>query len=104
MTEEISQDLAQRMAALVRDLRADHIRYGAHDIEQDFVARTAAIAAELPKPIDPDLLEARSICASFERSPGSILAFTVGEWDDGATMRRVLAGIKRGRALSQGEG
>ncbi|GAA0729854.1 hypothetical protein [Sphingomonas japonica] len=44
--------LVERMVALIRDLRADHIKHGAHDYVQDFVSRTKAIADELATPAE----------------------------------------------------
>lgn len=63
-----SKELWARVAALLRDLREEHLRYDLHDREQDFVARTAAILAELePK---PDPLE-QAVDAVFA-SPGAL--------------------------------
>jgi len=63
-----------------------------------------AIVAELPQPVDPDLLEARKIeydiCDEQGIDPEPALR---GEWDDKPGVRGVLAAIKRGRALERGE-
>jgi len=102
---EISQDLAQRMAALVRGM-AEHepfIMPAQHGkATSDDYARAKIIAAELPAPVDSDLVEARKMAAGmYPVHASSIMA---GQWDgvDDITLR--LAGIKRGRALYQGEG
>jgi hypothetical protein len=58
-----------------------------------------AIVAELPEPVDQDLVEARKVCEEVIPS-GS--AFLEGEWDDGDIMVAALAAIKRGRALAGG--
>jgi len=95
----LHQDLVERMVELVRDLHADHVKHGSHDYVQDFVLRTAAIVAELPNPVDPDLIEARKVAAeTFYRGvTDDVLA---GEYDDkGRVVKCCLAGIKRGREL-----
>jgi len=98
--KDISPEVVERMAALVRDLHADHVKHGAHDYVQDFVARTAAIVAELPKPVDPDLIEARRMAADLNQG-STRTEWMAGRWDAGPAVQWHLAGIKRGRELAQ---
>jgi hypothetical protein len=97
---DISPELVERMVALVRDLHADHLRYDLHDREQNFCKRTAAIVADLPVPVDPDLIEAREIAAArYSREDQKRLVLD-GKWDCGEPVVAALAGIKRGRELA----
>ena len=108
---EISQELAQRMAALVRDLYADHIKHGAHDYVQDFVARTAAIVAELPNPVDPVLLKAREIRAARYEADGDgsdeehrqrwARFMRDGAYDDDRETANVIEGIRAGIEMAK---
>jgi hypothetical protein len=102
---EIAPELVERMAALIRDLHADHLTYAMHDRVQDFVARTAAIVAELPKPVDPDLIEARNLAASrWDREDMNSWAQTIlsGACDGHTDVTLALTAIKRGRELAGG--
>lgn len=105
---KISPELVARMEQLVRDLHEDHIKHGAHDYVQDFVSRAAAIVADLPKPVDPDLIEARRVAEHRSSVRGYLYpldAFCQGHRDDGDDVQIALAAIKRGRALaSSGNG
>lgn len=98
MGEQIAPELVERMVALVRELHADHVEHDMHDRVQDFVARTAAIVAELPKPVDPDLIEAKALIAGkyfttggFGFQPAHLTA---------QIEQAVSLGIKRGRELA----
>lgn len=86
---KIDDALVERMVNLVRDLHADHVEHNMHDRVQDFVARTAAIVAELPEPVDPDVAEVDAILNAAEFY-----------WTDRA--REVAVSIlKRGRELER---
>lgn len=54
-------------------------------------------------PVDPDLLEAREICAKNVNShnPAMIEPYRDGEYDNHWLMRCVVEGIKRGRELER---
>lgn len=98
---EIGREVVERMVTLVRELHADHVKHGAHDYVQDFVARTAAIVALLPEPVDPDLVEARAIASEWSKvQHGLGRDYTTGLYDDEPGLQAVLAGIKRGRGLA----
>lgn len=101
---KIDDALVERMVKLVRDLHADHVEHNMHDRVQDFVARTAAIVAELPEPVDPDLIEARKLVAkryNRETSSDAILETLLGDDDDTDAVRNCVAAIKRGRELER---
>jgi len=93
---EISQKLQDRMAALVRDL-LDWDDNVSHKLLSPVIANARAIAALLPAPIDPDLIEARRLAEPWliYDNPGS------GDNDDSPTVQALLAAIKRGRELAQ---
>ena len=98
-TPERDPALWDRMEALVREMASQR------GPEPRFIERARAIVAALPKPVDPDLIEARSIVANAkphvaEYSGQDILA---GLEDDCFAMLVALAGIRRGRALQRGE-
>jgi hypothetical protein len=95
--------MVERMAELVRDLHADHQKHDLHDRVNDFCVRTAAIVAELPKPIDPDLIEARElVVVGNESFPTWCSDVRKGLHDTSEEVRLALAGIRRGRELTQG--
>lgn len=101
---KIDDALVERMVKLVRDLHADHVEHNMHDRVQDFVARTAAIVAELPEPVDPDLIEARHQESEALERNGFIegaLRVRNGEMDEEGPVRCRLEGIKRGRELER---
>ena len=109
---EIGREVVERMVALVRDLHADHVKHGAHDYVQDFVARTAAIVAELP--VDPLLIEARALCiavvADIDDAGGlksSAMLWTEkyysGRCDNHKDVQKIYAALKA-RAVGEGDG
>jgi len=91
--KDISPEVVERMAALVRDLAASQTR-GCYAVE------AREIVALLPEVVDPDLIEAREIAA--KRFPGTwtSTAMLRGEFDH-LYVSAILDGIKRGRRLSQ---
>lgn len=102
MSAALDPALVERMVALVRDLHADHVKHGAHDYVQDFVARTAAIVAELPKPIDPDLIEAREMAEALGWASANRLEdLRTGRMDDFQGVKALLDALKRGRELQR---
>lgn len=111
----ISNELINRMEAFVRDMAVK----GFGCDPQTTIYMTAgqfdearAIVAELPQPVDPDLLEARAAAgdalAGYTNgyqtyASGVINAVRTGNDDDHPTVVAALAAIKRGRALERGE-
>jgi len=66
--------------------------------------RAKMIAAALPEPVDPDLIEARNICHDVISIgvPDNTGAYVRGELDGSLSMRAAVAAIKRGRELAGG--
>lgn len=111
MSNEIAPETVERMVALVRGLSDPQIdaRYNLG------VSDARAIAALLPEPVDPDLVEARQIAADAifptpapngatedqVRLRNAILA---GKRDnEPAAVGAILKAIKRGRELAKAE-
>lgn len=69
------------------------------------LAEAREIVAMLPKPVDPDVIEARRIALRFSlpASVGSLSSYRVGlgEFDNHDVMNALTAAIKRGRELAQ---
>lgn len=99
---EISPELVERMVALVRHMARDVVARDIHFNE----ART--IVAELPKPVDPDLIEAREVVCGYHHdkhpeSPWHInqaARVRSGALDSLRDVQAAYHGIKRGRELS----
>lgn len=85
----IPQELAQRMAKVIRIL-ADSTPCGDNEAEEKLIAVAQAIRADLPpEPVDPDLLAAREIGRA-------------GCYDHDSLGEQLLVeAIKRGRALAE---
>lgn len=100
MTAEITQELAVRMAALVRNI----VNYEAvDDIEKPLADEARAIVALLPEPVDPDLVECREILACEAETKGwtaHALRWRAGAWDDESTIISYMKVLKRGRELA----
>lgn len=95
---EIPQELVDRMVALVRDLAG----YPAASI-YDAIDEAQAIAKALPKPVDPDLIEARNLVeCTVHWSAQTDRDLASGKNDGTTEMRIALAAIKRGRELERG--
>jgi len=88
--ERPSDEVVERMVALVRGMAADDI-YGVRFSE------ARAITTLLPKPVDPDLIEAREIAARNVGSLGIVNMILQGGMDEGCSVKCALAGIKYGR-------
>lgn len=99
---EIPLELVERMAAHLRECSTAHnVRPRDPDAQRRY-DEMQAIAAELPAPVDPDLVEARKIAASFSYRVGTDSHARVinGSDDSSLNVRETLAGIKRGRELA----
>ncbi len=76
-----------------------------------YITEARAIAALLPAPVDPDLVEAREVAGDAMASPsgihcyatGSIVAVRTGKDDSHPMVVAALRALKRGREL-QGQG
>jgi hypothetical protein len=108
---EISQKLAQRMAECLRaSLTIDGEIAFKIKTGRTVFAEVNAIVAELPEPVDPDLIEARKLVAQRYRKEDCPLSYhqvhaaiMLGEDDATQSVQNCLAAIKRGRELA-GEG
>lgn len=105
---EISQELVERMATVIRAYAhsdGSHIKTG-----RSVHAELLAVASELPVPVDPDLLEAREVAASYCQK-GSYISISAGEAsanhiraglrDDDTFVQAMLAAIKRGKEIAR---
>lgn len=105
-TPERDPALWDRMEALVRSLSEAKSSAGEdprwYPISKHAISEARAIVADLPKPVDPDLIEAREVCfresLSESREDSTYLK---GGLDNSLSMRCALAAIKRGRELSR---
>jgi len=104
----IPPEVVERMVALVRAMAAVPVAtapWGGHQLDPFGCAR--AIVALLPKPVDPDLVEARELAAvaSEKLSHPWAPKIRAGEKDDApqAGVSLALAAIRRGRALAAAE-
>ena len=96
MTES-SPALVERAIQMVRDTASD--RFSVHALATE----ARAIVAELPVPVDPDLIEARKIAEQRSRFKGYFYepqAFFSGARDDGDDVQTALAGIRLGKELA----
>lgn len=103
---DISPEVVERMVALVRDV-ADGEPVYRNELAATWEVEARAIAALLPEPIDPDLIEARKIGAEIARRSGNDIqqilrpdCWESGVNDDTHKMQLMLAAIKRGRELA----
>lgn len=92
MTKQIKQELINRTMELARTIASyprDTDDFHAAALYTTFVDDASAIVAELPAPVDPDLLLARSLTAS---------QIEAGRHDESSLVSVALAAIKRARA------
>jgi hypothetical protein len=98
----VSEALVERCMQLARDVANAPYFPGSGwaKVEPDIYDQARAIAAELPKPVDPDLLEARQIASDasnkFDRK-----GYESGQFDEWPMVKTILAAIKRGRELQR---
>lgn len=94
-TPELDPALWNRMVALVRDLAGNKLLNGR------LANEARAIVADLPKPVDPDLIEARNLVeCTVHWSPQTDRDLQSGKNDNTPEMKIALAAIKRGRELA----
>lgn len=108
MTAEINPEAVERMVALVRE-RIFAYRECDADSFPNYITEAHEIAAMLPEPVDPLLVEARDVAGDAMAagtyagqcySTGAINAVRTGADDGNAYVRAALAGIRRGRELA----
>lgn len=93
---DLSPETVERMVALVRRMAGYAGVYPKGEAAHEFVSEASAIAADLPEPVDPDLVEAREIMEAryYINDP---------EWQGDLDTTRAFKLLKRGRALERGE-
>lgn len=97
---QISQELVDRCVAFVLAEAARGTGVFCNN-EQNAIAK--GIASWLPKPVDPDLIEARRIASEIYADA----EYMGGDFDRSDRVRGLLSAIKLGRSLAlsqQGEG
>lgn len=103
-SEQISPEVVERMASIVREV-STWTWIGQSSAKATY-AEARAIAALLPKPVDPDLIEARAIAAAHHHdNPPCERAGYIGrgEGENWWEERCILVAIKRGRELAAQE-
>jgi hypothetical protein len=90
----ISDETVQRMVGLVWDIAnagTPNKRYSEH------LARAQYLAAELPEPVDPEVLAVREITSELLRydEPHEFQKILNGERDNTPAFQRALAAFKR---------
>lgn len=107
---EIAPELVARMVALVRQMNEKGrnsigLSMPLRDWTAEAYAEAIAIAAELPAPVDPDLVEARAIVALAQHpdfSPKNAAdRYRKGDWDGDTAVKRAVAAIKAARTEQQ---
>jgi hypothetical protein len=96
--------LEQRMEDLVRRMADD--KWDQSIYTGGILAEARAIVAELPEPVDGDLLEARKVFADWYLKDGDkkrALQIHAGEYDKAPTLDMIKTALLRGRALERGE-
>lgn len=100
----VPAELVERMVALVRGIRGSGSLCYAKEVEHLY-DEASAIAALLPEPVDPDLIEARKIVAerngNLRIECGYRQRVLDGQEDDHPAVMNTLAAIKRGRELAR---
>jgi adenylate kinase family enzyme len=97
---EISQALAARMAAAIRAIYDGGPRTTA---QAKAWQEIDCILSQLPKPVDPDVLECREILATIAEEndwPNNARLWRSGSWDNQSEMQLCLVSLKRGRELA----
>lgn len=101
---ELPAGLVEQMVAFVHKCagRYDHKATDKHQSVNDLVNDAISLVALLPEPVDPDLIEARTMESDASEANGFIdyaLEVRRGEHDDDGPVRCRYEGIIRGRLL-----
>lgn len=107
VADVLSAELVERMITCVRGLAAHWETADPIDIDRR-IEEARAIVAELPAPVDPDLIEAREVVCGYHHdkhpeSPWHVeqaAAVRAGVRDSMLDVQAALFGIKRGRELA----
>jgi len=103
---EISQEVVERMVSLVRKMEPEGSHSRSYTLRREDYVEAHAIAALLPEPVDPDLIEARRIALKNAKDRGYFhtpACYLAGDHDESDDVQIALAAIKRGRALERGK-
>lgn len=111
---EISPELVERMVKFVRFVKGyspNTCEGHAQAMYRRFVSDAAAINADLPRPVDPDLVEAREVVCGYHHdkhpeSPWHVEQAEIvrsGRFDQMLDVQAAYFGIKRGRELERGQ-
>lgn len=100
--EQRMEDLVRRIAS-VRDGCDGAVYSFREGVAAEWEAEAVAIVAELPDPVDPDLIEARKISVGFKSGLKIEDEILAGKRDDEEAIQAILKAIQRGRALERGE-
>ncbi len=103
MSEETPQWAKERACELINNEHPGW-KYTPNEVSISPALRAFAryIAAHEEEPVDPDLIEAREICALTTISNCNAEAYRSGEIDHATIIQTALAAIKRGRELERG--
>ena len=101
MVEQIAPELVERCVTLVRKVAT--WTWVAHSSAAEDYAEARDIVSLLPKPIDPDLIEARKIVNRHARTANGDWAnnFLSGDADNTYPVQAALAAIKYGKTLAR---
>lgn len=90
---KIDDALVERCVALCREIADGNGAF----FSAPYFETARAIVAELPAPVDADLLIAREIVAADPVWTHIAEEVIAGHWDDSATVRIALAALRRAR-------
>ncbi len=92
MSGDIAPEVVERMVDHLRKCAAEP-RVRPNSLHRELME----IVALLPKPIDPDLVKARGICAGMSEFSANKAKYLSGQWDDQSLMRGIVIGLKAAR-------
>jgi hypothetical protein len=102
MMTEYDPALVERLIGVAREFDAEWDKNGMTAIGSGhpITRRLRAIVAELPAPVDPDLLAAREIAAEIAPRQNWVASdFIDGKYDDTPAIEGLLKAIRKGREL-----
>jgi hypothetical protein len=88
----ISDDLVERMVALVRQLQSNYCM----SVPPEVFSEAAAIVAELPQPTDPAIAEARRLCREFMMGAHGTEGLEDGDLDHTPLMQTMIKAVRWG--------
>lgn len=99
---KIDDALVERMTVLIRAWAHDESYYPFRGYGET-IDEAKAVSALLPEPVDPDLVEARTLAWEHSDCKKSYSQSFVmdGRADNGTAVKAMLAAIKRGREMQK---